>query len=529
MKKCTVFLQVVLFLTFSFTASSQIIFEEDFEGSGTALPTGWTQETQASDGGWKRGTNLGSQYLPIPAHTKYIATNDDVCNCNKANERLITPVFSLAGQSAALLELELLYNDVTYTNTGDNEDFDIEISTDNGTTWTNLFTATGSASWQSLAIDLSAYLGQSQVKLGFKYNDNGGWTDGAAIDDLIVFNPTGTLDAELTGLAPTGFLLPSAAVPVVFTVKSKGDTLNAITLSYQINGGTIFSDTVSGFNLLFNNTSAFTHSILANFATTGNHILKAWTSLPNGQPDVLNGNDTLAVAVSVNNMSDVQLEDIHIADEVPTTKPVTVPFLIKNTGVVSINTLVLNYAIDNGTIFKDTVSGFTLAKGKTSYFSHQTKANFSVPGDRMLKIWISDANGVQDANTMNDTIAKLVHAEPVTVILYEDFEADTAGLPFGWSQQTQATDGGWKTGTNLGSQFLSIPPHTKYVATNDNVCNCNKANDRLISPAFSLAGYSFAFLEMSYYHETSFGESMKVQISTDGGSTWTDVFDCLGV
>mgnify|MGYP001497226263 CR=1 FL=1 len=66
-------------------------YSEDFEGTtGTALPSGWTQVTAATDGGYLSGTDMSSQYFPIPAHTRYVGTNDDACDCDKANEKLIS-------------------------------------------------------------------------------------------------------------------------------------------------------------------------------------------------------------------------------------------------------------------------------------------------------------------------------------------------------------------------------------------------------------------------------------------------------
>ena len=56
------------------TGFSQV---EDFEGtSGTALPAGWTQVTSATDGGFKTGTNLASQYFAIPTHTHVCESNN---------------------------------------------------------------------------------------------------------------------------------------------------------------------------------------------------------------------------------------------------------------------------------------------------------------------------------------------------------------------------------------------------------------------------------------------------------------------
>ena len=64
------------------TSFSQMI--EGFEGtSGGALPAGWSQVTNSTDGGYATTTDITSTYFIVPSHTIYVGTNDDVCNCDK--------------------------------------------------------------------------------------------------------------------------------------------------------------------------------------------------------------------------------------------------------------------------------------------------------------------------------------------------------------------------------------------------------------------------------------------------------------
>ena len=101
----TLTLSLVL-MTFS---QAQVIFQEDFE-SGT-FPFGWTQETNATDGGWLIGSSSGlsSQFWPIAANgsTRIAATNDDGCNCDKSQDRLITPPLDFTGLSGIALQVDV--------------------------------------------------------------------------------------------------------------------------------------------------------------------------------------------------------------------------------------------------------------------------------------------------------------------------------------------------------------------------------------------------------------------------------------
>ena len=72
-----------------------ILLDEDFEG--VIFPVGWTQTTNATDGGWLMGTNISlqSQWWSIATHGNFIATNDDECDCDKTVDYLIMPPLDL--------------------------------------------------------------------------------------------------------------------------------------------------------------------------------------------------------------------------------------------------------------------------------------------------------------------------------------------------------------------------------------------------------------------------------------------------
>ena len=87
-----------------------ILLEEDFEG--LTFPLGWTQATNSSDGGWLLGTNtlLQSQWWSMGAHGRFIATNDDECDCDKTVDYLIMPPFDLTNLTSAVLQFQSYFD-----------------------------------------------------------------------------------------------------------------------------------------------------------------------------------------------------------------------------------------------------------------------------------------------------------------------------------------------------------------------------------------------------------------------------------
>lgn len=88
-----------------------------------------------------------------------------------AQSRLESPVFSLAGKTSATLTFMVAAN--YFSNAANN--FKVQVSTD-GTTWNDVTLSTYPAKdWKfvSTTCDLSAYAGQTTVRIGFLYTCDG--------------------------------------------------------------------------------------------------------------------------------------------------------------------------------------------------------------------------------------------------------------------------------------------------------------------------------------------------------------------
>ena len=158
---------------------------QDFEGATTGapgtLPTGWTQATNPATSTYRWQVNAGATSSSLTGpnvdHTlgtntgKYVYT--EASNGSATHEtELQTPCFNLTGLTNPGFEF---WYHMAGIGMGP---MTIDVSTNNGTTWTNLHTFTGPQQtaegdpWLKKTISLSAYIGQT-VKIRFQGTKNG--------------------------------------------------------------------------------------------------------------------------------------------------------------------------------------------------------------------------------------------------------------------------------------------------------------------------------------------------------------------
>ena len=310
MKKSLLTLSAVLAAGVSF---SQIIISENFNGTtGTAIPATWTQVTSATDGGYKSGTNTGlsSSNFAVPSldGSRIVGTNDDGCNCNKANERLISPVIDLSSATSAVLDVNVFFAGGTYQSI--TETAKIDISIDGGTTWTLLSNLTGvTTGWQDLSFSLASYLGNNNVKISFVYNDNGGWLFGFFVDNFVVRQPSPD-DIKLTDVSLNRYSMTNTNNTLGLTVKNNGSNpITSITVDW--NDGTSHSATMSC-NIAAGATSTVNHSTAVNYATVIEESIDVTITQVNGNVDP-NTSDNAYADKLINTLS--ALEDKSVVIE----------------------------------------------------------------------------------------------------------------------------------------------------------------------------------------------------------------------
>ncbi len=282
---------------------AQVYLTQDFNGSGTALPAGWsftvaTNATAESDG-WRRGTstNLSSTSWAYPDNgTKILSTNDDDCDCDKSADRLIFPATDLTTALVPYLIYDQYYQAGTYQ--GATEISFIEVSTDAGATWTQLDEVAPNAigGWQTVAYSLADYAGMNGVIVSILYDDDGGWLFGFGVDNASIQEQPQGFNVTVTDFIAAPVI---AAVPTIYpasTVVAGRDMYFAVSLYNNLatelvsfdatvsNGTDEITESFDGVNLgwLQNTQIIFTGTIPC---ATGNNDYTVMLSNINGGVD----------------------------------------------------------------------------------------------------------------------------------------------------------------------------------------------------------------------------------------------------
>jgi hypothetical protein len=241
----------VLTLIFGFSqvlsAQTVVFGPEDFEGTmdaTTEIPTGWQETGLSDDGIWAVGdeTVASSQYWTVPAHPSggvFAYSNDDACNCDKSEDRMILPAQDFSALSGFLTLNADLFHDGSYGNIGS-----VEVSTDQGTTWTELAVVENLPDWQiAVGFNLSAYVGESSVWVAFRQNDGGGWTAGFCVDNVSILNSVAPEpDASVAPVLGEYTIVPVSqvgspiATSAVVTNSGNADITNAVVSSTVYDG-----------------------------------------------------------------------------------------------------------------------------------------------------------------------------------------------------------------------------------------------------------------------------------------------------
>lgn len=159
---------------------------EDFEGG--VPPAGWSVQTAQPNGPqWTTIAASGETGNYTNGAGEAATASSDAFGTGEFDTSLVTPEFDLTGVGSAML-----YYTANYQNYSGYDFLDVDISADGGATWTNLL------SWnedhgtfraqpgEDVAIDLSAYAGQSGLMLRYHYYDpnTGDYDWYAQLDDV---------------------------------------------------------------------------------------------------------------------------------------------------------------------------------------------------------------------------------------------------------------------------------------------------------------------------------------------------------
>jgi hypothetical protein len=138
---------------------------------------------------------------------------------------------------------------------------------------------------------------------------------------------------------------------------------------------------------------------------------------------------------------------------------------------------------------------------------------------------------------LSSLLAMLVSTTAFSQVVLLDQNFESGSLPSGWTRQQSTPSKGWEFGnfSSLSSGFMSFPDHTKFAASNDDKYDNQAATqnvadrDMLITPALNLTTMSSGRLTFSVFYTGAYGSVATVEISIDGGSTWSVLSTIAGV
>jgi hypothetical protein len=174
---------------------------------------------------------------------------------------------------------------------------------------------------------------------------------------------------------------------------------------------------------------------------------------------------------------------------------------------------------ENGTVVFEDIwkNNYVLEAKKVGFDDFMITPN--ITSNRTFNIMLAERKYKPRNLYVDDLTLVATWDEPLAIAVIEDFEGSVFP-PAGWQSITQNTNG-WYATTNGSSTDFQIPPHTKYAVTNDDAANGDGSVDYLITPSMDWTGLPSFRLNFASYFDGSWGHSAYIEISTDGGATFT--------
>ncbi|MET0946141.1 MAG: M4 family metallopeptidase, partial [Flavobacterium sp.] len=203
-------------------------YKMDFEDADKYK--GWRTSENKGSAGWKHGLrpDLGSPGWFLDDHTKFMASNDDKCNCDASNDMLVSPVFDLTNYKEAHLSFDG-FGDSQHLSDGY-----VKVSTDGGETWTEVFHMPYYGAWWEYDVDLTAYAGKSCVQVAFQHKDNGLFANGFAVDNIEIKEKKDYLRLSNFCVAETVYENAPSSEFFVAVKNLAYNTINKVKVEYQI-------------------------------------------------------------------------------------------------------------------------------------------------------------------------------------------------------------------------------------------------------------------------------------------------------
>lgn len=258
-----------------------------FEGFDNGFPGSMTETQLTATTAWTScGGNTGGAICPI---TGTASATFFQANINVAITALNSPTLDLSAGN-----FRLTFNHIQRARSGKKNLLYAELSQNGGTSWTTIgYYSSDIQNVKNETINLPVTT-TNNCKIRFRAVNKYGYA--IILDDISVF-PVPATDASMVSVN-TNPIYITGNLTVAGSIKNTGlSTITNADINWQVDGGAIKTQTLTGLNVLSNTTLAFTHSELWN-ALPGQHALKVWIANINGtDADATNDAITKTVAI----------------------------------------------------------------------------------------------------------------------------------------------------------------------------------------------------------------------------------------
>ena len=287
MKKITL---IITFLLFSILSEAQIVASQNFDAS-----LGWTASSTAA---WSRRTTGGAPACNTFAGAgmaRFYSYNLSA----GTTARLTSPAITLTGGTYRVKFK--MFRDNAYAGDADNLQFYINTSGVAGGTLLGTVNRSRSLAptetedgWYSYSMDIpGAITGTRYINiLGTSAYGNNIFIDEITIEQIPA------IDGELRLMSVNSYV-PAGTTTIAGTFKNSGSAaVTTFQAKWQVDAGTIYTQTFSGLNIAPGQTYDFIHSNIWS-QTPGLYSLKLWVSNVNGSTDADATNDQITRNISV--------------------------------------------------------------------------------------------------------------------------------------------------------------------------------------------------------------------------------------
>ncbi len=270
--------------------AQKILFKEDFNRFNSYNISGWGKSYTGAVP-WQAGEMYqvtGECYTGYGPDSFVYRRIAGICECgiferNNSNVFTYTPKINTIGRNNLWLKMGVYFK--KKSSGAKTERFTIEISTNGGNSWTVLKDIAASTKYgvfDTYFIDLSAYINVADLRVGFRYSDDGGTAmGGCAFDDVMVFEAE-NYDLQLISISPKdtlqSFTKIGAGLQHTFDIFNMGlDTVKDFVIQYRQDGWHVMSDTISGISIPRFTGVSITHKIPDTMQSAGMKYVAAWT------------------------------------------------------------------------------------------------------------------------------------------------------------------------------------------------------------------------------------------------------------